>query len=507
MNKLALIVLDGWGLGEPGEHNGIHMAHTPFFDHLWENYPHTILQASGEFVGLPEGQIGGSEVGHMTIGAGKILYTELVRISRSLKMLDSEESILFNPDFLNLIALAKKRQLHLIGMISTGGVHSHQDYFFNLLRVLKSEGAMSPYIHFISDGRDTMPNSGIESARTLLRLINELDFGNVVTLSGRFYSMDRDNNFDRTERAVDLIVEGNRSGENVIPACDNSLEKAFQESYAAGVTDEFIEPVVIDAEYSGIQEDEPLFFFNFRSDRMKQIITVLAQRAPTSDIVTLTQYDKEYMFPVLFDKQRISNTLGEILSKQNLTQLRAAETEKYAHVTYFFNGGVEVVFDGELRSLSKSNLVKHDQMPQMKAKEITEQVRANVHEKHPDFILVNFANPDMVGHTGNVPAIIAGVETVDAQLKNLSEYLLSEGYVCCITADHGNADIMFDLETQEPHTAHTLNPVPFIVYSNNHTAIGLNQSEGNGLSMIAGTILDLMEVPYSKKDFESLILS
>ncbi len=512
MNKLALIILDGWGIGEEKENNAIFRARTPFFDYLWENYPHTILQASGEYVGLPEGQIGGSEVGHMTIGAGKVLFTELVRISRSLKNPNSEEGILFNTNFLNLLEIAKEKPLHLVGMISTGGVHSHEDYFFDLLRVLKSEGAQSPFIHFISDGRDTMPNSGIESARRLLSVLKELEFGKVVTLSGRYYAMDRDNNMDRTQRAAQLMIEGNKSEENILAADASQvtpLEQAFHQSYTKNITDEFIEPIVVDPDFTGIAQNDAVCFFNFRSDRMKQLISTMATLSPTAGITTMTQYDKSYEFPVLFEKQNVSNTLGELLASRGLSQLRAAETEKYAHVTYFFNGGVEVVFDGELRSLSKSNLVKHDQMPEMKAKEITEQVRLNVEEKKPDFILVNFANPDMVGHTGNVDAVITGVETVDAQLKNLTEFLSAQGYLCCITADHGNADIMYDLITGEPHTAHTLNPVPFVVYDPNNAEIKkvkLDQTESNGLSMIAGTVLDLMDVPDLQHEFKSLIV-
>ncbi|MDQ3099035.1 MAG: 2,3-bisphosphoglycerate-independent phosphoglycerate mutase [bacterium] len=510
MNKLALIILDGWGIGENTDNNAIFKANTPFFDSIWGKYPHTILQASGEYVGLPEGQIGGSEVGHITIGAGRVLYQELPRINRSLRFKDSQEGIMFNANFLTMLDQAKHNALHLIGLISTGGVHSHEEHLLLLLRILKEEGALNPYIHFISDGRDTGPNSGIESARRLQESLEELQFGKIVTLSGRFYAMDRDNNLNRTERAVRLIVDGTKSDENSIEPSENPLEAAFHESYRNDVTDEFIEPVILDKSYSGVQQGEPIFFWNFRSDRMKQLITAIQPRTLLSPILTMTQYDKSYTFPVLFEKQRVADTLGELLSKKGLTQLRAAETEKYAHVTYFFNGGVEVVFDGEVRSLAESNKVKHDEMPQMKAREIREQVQDAISEKHPDFILVNFANPDMVGHTGNFAAVVEGVETVDAQLKNLTEYLLSEDYICCITADHGNADIMYDLTTGEPHTAHTLNPVPFIVYSRDSQVLSnlkLDQTEANGLSMIAGTVLDLMKIPDLNHEFESLINS
>lgn len=510
MNKLALIILDGWGIGEHSDNNAIFKANTPFFDSVWENYPHTILQASGEYVGLPEGQIGGSEVGHITIGAGRVLYQELPRINRSLRKRDSQEGILLNPNFLSMIEEAKHKPLHLIGLVSTGGVHSHEEHLFLLLEILKSEGALSPIIHFISDGRDTGPNSGIESARRLQKKIDELGFGKVVTLCGRFYAMDRDKNLDRTERAVRLIIDGNRSDENIFDYNNRTLDEALSHNYKKEVTDEFIEPMILDPEYEGIEEGSPIFFWNFRSDRMKQLVTAIQPRLPLSPITTMTQYDKSYSFSVLFDKQRVSDTLGELLSKKGLTQLRAAETEKYAHVTYFFNGGVEVIFDGEVRSLAESNKVKHDEMPQMKAREIREQVQSTIDQKHPDFILVNFANPDMVGHTGNFEAVIEGVETVDSQLQNLTDYLTSQGYVCCITADHGNADIMYDLSTGEPHTAHTLNPVPFVVYCPNNEEIKkikLDQNESNGLSMIAGTVLDLMDIPDLQHEFQTLLTS
>jgi 2,3-bisphosphoglycerate-independent phosphoglycerate mutase len=505
MRKAALIILDGWGMSDETENNGIHLAATPFFDYLWEHFPHTRLQASGEYVGLPEGQIGGSEVGHLTIGAGRVIYTELPRISKALLHKDENDGILNNPLFRELIHRARQKPIHLIGLVSTGGVHSHEEHLFSLLDILKEQNCMSPYIHFISDGRDTAPRSSLESAQKLLSRLSSLSFGKVVDLSGRFYAMDRDKNFDRTNQAADVMLHG--SPGTVTPSI--GLLEAIQASHANEITDEFIAPVVLDSSFAGIADGDALLFFNFRSDRMKQLISVISEKRPSSSIFTMTQYDASYKFPVLFEKHQIKDTLGEILSKYNLKQLRATETEKYAHVTYFFNGGVEIVFDGEIRSLTQSNKVRHDQIPEMKTKEITEQVRDIVTTEDPEFVLINFANPDMVGHTGNIPAIITGVETVDSQLKQICETLTSRNYVCFITADHGNAEVMYDLTTHEPHTAHTMNPVPFIVYDPHHPemqSLRIDQNPSNGLSMIAGTVLEVMDVPGMQHTFESLIV-
>ena len=511
MRKLALIILDGWGIGEQKPNNAIHIAQTPFFDSIWNTYPKTILQASGEFVGLPQGQIGGSEVGHLTIGAGRVIYQELPRINRSLQNLDSNESILNIVNFKKLIDYSKKSQLHLIGQISPGGVHSHQEQLFRILEILKKNGCQSPYIHFISDGRDTSPHIGVETAKLLLSKIKELEFGKVVTLIGRYYAMDRDKNFDRTQRALDLYLEPHADTKHILHSDQTSedidLTHAFDHYYEKDITDEFIEPTLIDHSFKGIRNGEPIFFFNFRSDRMKQLVTKISGQLPASNIFTLTQYDKSYTFDIIFEKRSIDNTFGEILSKQNLTQLKSAETEKFPHVTYFFNGGVEVVFDGELRSLAPSNKVKHDLMPEMKADEIRTNILHHLEQHSPEFILVNFANPDMVGHTGNFKAVVKGVEKVDDELKRLCDFLTSKGYICCITADHGNADIMYDLVTQEPHTAHTLNPVPFIVYDplyKSKLTLQLSQLPENGLSKIAGTLFDLMELQ-RPESFESLI--
>jgi 2,3-bisphosphoglycerate-independent phosphoglycerate mutase len=321
--------------------------------------------------------------------------------------------------------------------------------------------------------------------------------------------MYRYHNWDRTQKALDLFLKGTSELDYpMTPHFYENITTAIKTSHAQNVTDEFIVSARIDPTFKGIHPEEPLFFFNFRSDRMKQLISKMAELLPNNPIVTMTRYDKNYGFDVVFEKESITNTVGEILSGLNMTQLRATETEKFPHVTYFFNGGVEVTFKGELRSLAESNKVKHDQMPEMQAERIANNIRKQVETDHPDFILVNFANPDMVGHTGNFQAVVTGVQKVDAELKELTDYLTSKGYICCITADHGNADIMYDLETNEPHTAHTLNPVPFIIYdplNKNNQKLTLDHNPANGLSKIAGTVFDLMEIKKQKHDFDTLI--
>ncbi len=513
MRKLALIILDGWGIGEEKPNNAIHIAKTPFFDQIWSHYPHTQLQASGQYVGLPKGQIGGSEVGHLTIGAGRVMYQQLPRINNSIESAEGSNGILNIHNFAKFLEIAKQKTTHLVGLISPGGVHSHEDHLIKLLVIMKKFGCHPPVIHFISDGRDTSPTSGIKSAHRLVKHLKELEFGSIATLSGRFYAMDRDRNMDRTGMAVNIIA-GNRIGKthsrhNSLKTYD-SLINSFEEAYESKTTDEFILPVKIDPHYSGISYDEAIFFFNFRSDRMKQLIVALQEKTslPNDRIFTMTKYDKSYQYEVIFEKETVSDTIGEVLSKLNMKQLKAAETEKAPHVTYFFNGGVEQIFHGEVRTVAESNKVRHDEMPEMKTVEIHKNIIREVLTHHPEFILVNFANPDMVGHTGNFNAVVHGVESVDRELKKLCDFLTSHNYICLITADHGNADIMYDLETKEPHTAHTLNPVPFIIYdpasrSNQH--LKLKQHPSNGLSLIAGTALELMEIKHKHDHFSSLI--
>ncbi len=514
MRKLALIILDGWGIGEEKPNNAIYMAKTPFFDHLWKNYPHTQLQASGEYVGLPEGQIGGSEVGHLTIGAGRVMYQQLPRINKSIESAENSDGIMNIKNFTSFLEMSKHKTTHLIGLISPGGVHSHENHLIRLLTIMKQFGSKPPIIHFITDGRDTSPTSGLKSAHKLIKHLREMDFGTIATLSGRFYAMDRDRNMDRTSQAI-KVVKGKYNSKpihhtNRIKTYE-TLVNAISNNYNNKTTDEFITPTLIDQNYPGTSPDDIMFFFNFRSDRMKQLITELekATKIPHNHFFTMTKYDKSYPYKVIFEKETISDTIGEVLSKLNLKQLKAAETEKAPHVTYFFNGGVEQIFQGELRTVAESNKVRHDQLPEMKSAEIHKNIVKEVMTHHPEFILVNFANPDMVGHTGNFKAVVRGVESVDHELKSLCKFLSDNHYICLITADHGNADIMYDLETKEPHTAHTLNPVPFVIYDPIHhdiNRIKLRHNPSNGLSLIAGTALELMEIPHKHEHFQSLVI-
>jgi len=500
MKKVALIVLDGWGVGENKENNAIYMAKPKFFNHLITNYPNTKLQASGELVGLPKGQIGGSEVGHLTMGAGKVLTESLTRINLAFSDQSGVNNILHIPTFQQFIKNAQQKPAHLIGLISDGGVHSHINHLFSLLKIMKQQNCLSPNIHFISDGRDTPTQSGIIFAQQLLQLINQLKFGKVVTLLGRFFAMDRDNNLDRTKKAVSNILGESISIHLV------GLIKAFENSYQQQITDEFIEPIVVDQDYSRVNDNEPFFFFNFRADRMRQLISMLKEKLPDSSFFTMTRYGDDYPYKVIFEKEKVDITLGKIISDHGLYQLRAAETEKAPHVTYFFNGGTEVVYKNEHRIICSSNKVKHDVMPEMKAKEITDNVIDFVTKKSPDFILVNYANSDMVGHTGNFPAIITAIQTLDRELERLCSYLIKQDYICVITADHGNSDLTYDLKTKEINTAHTLNPVPFIIYSSgNKYQLKPIEIVSFGLSDVAGTILDLMKIEKPKKEFNSLL--
>lgn len=510
MQKLALIILDGFGMAHEDEYNAIHLANMPFFKTVWQQYPHTLLQASGEYVGLPQGQIGGSEVGHLTIGAGRVLYQDLVRVDKGFAEPMGEFGVLKNEEFLKFIETSKEKSAHIIGLVSAGGIHSYDTHLHQLLEIMKQQGCKEPMVHFISDGRDTPPTSGKESAKKLITKIKELNFGKIVTINGRYNAMDRDKNYDRTYKATELIMYG-KSVEKVIDAhWSENVVKAFDNSYEKGITDEFIEPILVDSTYTGIENGAPLYFFNFRSDRMKQIVTELHEKLPDSLVFTMTQYDKEYDFAhVIFGKLTVTNTLGEIISKQGLKQLRSAETDKIPHVSYFFNGGVEVVFPGEIRAFIQSNRVVHYTMPEMKAKEIANAVIDNAQKEDPAFILVNFANSDLVGHSGMIPPTIKAVETVDREMQRLCNFLTDNGYVVIITADHGNADIMFNPITQQPVTSHTMSPVPFVVYDPKKYIsknIQLDQNRTNGLSKVAGTVLELMELPKPDKDFESLLI-
>jgi 2,3-bisphosphoglycerate-independent phosphoglycerate mutase len=505
MKKLALIILDGWGIGEKNENNAIFVAKTPFIDSVWTNFPHTTLQASHEYVGLPHGQLGGSEVGHLTIGAGRIFFQDLPRINNAFDdPYDQKTGILGNHTFREFVALAKSQPVHLIGLVSSGGIHSHQDHLHKLLEIMKDESCKAPIIHFISDGRDTLPKSGINYAKLLLEKINQLGgYGKIVDVTGRFYAMDRDNNWDRIEKAVQVMgyAQSEKKKQDILTS--------FEDNYRDGLTDEMQEATLVDADFHGIANGEPIFFFDFRSDRMKQIVKKLHDNFPSNPTFTMTQYDKDFPYPVLFEKQRLTETLGEVISRACIPQIRAAETDKIPHVTYFFNGGVETTFQGEHHVFVESTKTTYDKTPEMRASAIVDGVIAKINE-FPDigFGVINFANADLVGHFGVFGAVIKACETVDKELKRLCEYLTQKGFVCVITSDHGNADEMVDTTTGQPKTSHTLNPVPFMIYAPNHLElqkISLDQNEANGLSKIAGTILEIMELKKPDHDYDSLI--
>lgn len=504
MRKLALIILDGWGVGKKNQTNAIYVAKTPFMDKISAEYPYTQLQASHEYVGLPHGQIGGSEVGHLTIGAGRVFFQDLPRISRSLdNPQDPAEGIIQKHTFQEFLMIAKAKTVHLIGMVSPGGIHSHQDHLHKLLEIMHEQGCLSPIIHFISDGRDTLPQSGATYAKLLIDKMHELQYGKVVDVTGRFYAMDRDTNWDRTAKAVEVMAYGKGVKEK------QNLLSAFADNYAEGLSDEMQEATRVDREFSGIKEGEPLFFFDFRSDRMKQIVTKIHELFPRNPTFTMTQYDKSFPYPVFFEKQQLSETLGEVISKEGIHQVRAAETDKIPHVTYFFNGGVEQVFEGEEHIFMESTKLTYDKTPEMRAKDIVDGVIKRMEEK-PEigFGVINFANADLVGHFGVFESVVRACETVDRELERLCEYLTNKGFVCVVTADHGNADEMVDEATGQPKTSHTLNPVPFIIYAPNHPELQnltLDQNPDNGLSKIAGTILDLMQIRRPAHDYESLI--
>ena len=432
------MILDGWGCAPPGPGNAVELADTPVFDRLWAEYPHTTLKASGEAVGLPEGQMGNSEVGHLTIGSGRVLDQDLQRINRAIE----DGSFFENPALKG--AFDKGGDVHLLGLVSHGGVHSHIDHVKALLRFAPER----TWIHAFTDGRDVSPHSAEHD-------LAELQVERISTVAGRYYAMDRDQRQERTQRAYDAIVEG--KGERA----DDPVA-AVRASYEQDVTDEFIEPVVIDGR-PRLTKDDAAIFFNFRPDRARQLTEKLLEAG--FDLTTMTRYRKDFDCPVAFAELEVKETLAEVLAEHDLRQLHVAETEKYAHVTYFFNGGEEHEFPGETRILvpSPREVDTYDQKPEMSADEVAERFCRALEEGGYSFAVVNFANPDMVGHSGVIPAVVEAVETADRCLGQVVETVQRLGGVLLITADHGNAEQMLEADGTSPHTAHTTNPVPLIV--------------------------------------------
>ena len=486
-----LMILDGFGINEKEEGNAVKMANIPNIKRILKQYPNTILHTSGLDVGLPEGQMGNSEVGHTNIGAGRIVYQELTRITKSI-----EDGDFFSiPELVTAIENCKKNhsKLHIMGLVSDGGVHSHQRHLFALLELAKRKDFEDVYVHCFLDGRDTPPASAEGYLAELEAKMSEKGVGKIATIMGRFYAMDRDKRWNRIQKAYDAMVKG--EGEKA-----SSASVAIENSYQKEVFDEFVVPTVIcnnDKPVAKIEENDSVIFFNFRPDRAREITRAIVDEEFDgfereyfkTNFVTFTNYDETIKnVSVAFKKDEIKNTFGEIISKHGMTQLRIAETEKYAHVTFFFNGGEEKQYEGEDRILIPSPKVEtYDMKPEMSAFEVTENVLNAIHSRKYDSIILNFANPDMVGHTGNVEAVIKALESLDGCVEKIVEAIEEEHGILLITADHGNCEQMIDYKTGEPHTAHTTNPVPLVLVGKDDVKL----KEGR-LADLAPTMLDLI---------------
>lgn len=500
---LILIIMDGFGINESDYGNAIHAANKPNIDRLFARWPKTQIGASGMDVGLPDGQMGNSEVGHTNIGAGRIVYQELTRITKTMQ----EGGFAKNEAFTAAVENCRKNgsALHLMGLLSDGGVHSHNSHLYGLLRMAKEAGLTEVYVHCFMDGRDVPPSSGKDYVEELIAKMEEIGVGRIATVMGRYYAMDRDNRWERVGKAYDAMV--NREGDHF--ACGVCAMKA---SYENGVTDEFVVPAVIEGG-APIQANDSVIFFNFRPDRAREITRTLVDdnftgfarkngRFPLY-FVCMTQYDATMPnVDVAFKPQSLTNTFGEYISKNGLKQLRIAETEKYAHVTFFFNGGVEATFPGEDRALINSpKVATYDLKPEMSAYEVCDEVVSRINSDKYDVIILNYANCDMVGHTGVFDAAKAAVEAVDACVGRTVDAILAKGGVALITADHGNADKMYEPDGS-PFTAHTTNPVPFVV-----CGMDVKLREGGRLADIAPTMLEILDLPKPvEMDGESLFV-
>ncbi len=504
MNKTptTLIIMDGFGMAGSGLGNAVRAAKTPRLDQFFQEFAHTELQASGLDVGLPEGQMGNSEVGHTNIGAGRVVFQDLPRITKSI----ADGDFFTNPAYCHAMDACKENgtSLHLMGLLSDGGVHSHLSHLFALLKMAKERGLEKVYIHAFLDGRDVSPTSGVDFVSETVEKCREIGVGKIATVMGRYYAMDRDKRWDRVEQAYDAMVYGESASFNPVPVA------AVKDSYAAGITDEFMEPVVCDADGT-ISDNDSVIFFNFRPDRAREITRTLVdpdfdgftrQTFPLT-FVCNTEYDATMPnVEVAFPRVSVHNGLGEYLSQMGMTQLRIAETEKYAHVTFFFNGGSETVFPGEDRVLVPSpKVATYDFQPEMSAPEVTAKCVERIESGAYDVIILNFANCDMVGHTGVYEAAVKAVETVDECVGKVVDATLKMGGIAMITADHGNAEQMAEPDGS-PMTAHTTNPVPFIL-----CGAGSELRSGGRLADIAPTILDVMGLACPEEmDGKSLII-
>lgn len=503
MKKVALLILDGWGLGDGSKSDAIAQAKTPFVSSLYEKYPHSTLKTSGEDVGLPEGQMGNSEVGHLNIGAGRIVYQDLALINKAIR----EKTIDKNPGLIKAFEYAKQnhRALHFIGLVSEGGVHSSQAHLHYLCDLAKANGLENIFIHAFTDGRDTDPKSGLNYLRSLEKHLiftegEGVHFAKIASVIGRYYAMDRDKRWERVKLAYDLLTKGEgKKTQNILQEIENS--------YKENVTDEFIKPIV-KTDASGnpigiIKEDDVVICFNFRTDRCREITQVLTQTDLSEHkmhtiplyYVTMTNYDARFKnIHILYDKDNLVNTLGEVLEKTGKKQIRIAETEKYPHVTFFFSGGREKEFIGEKRIMVPSpKVATYDLKPEMSAVELTDAILPELQKGEVDFICMNYANADMVGHTGDYNAVLKAVETVDACTKRVVETGLENGYSFIIIADHGNSDFMINPDGS-PNTAHTTNPVPCILIDKDHKHV-----KNGKLADIAPTILKIMGISVPKE--------
>lgn len=492
-----LLILDGWGHRDESEHNAINAAHTPHWDALWRDCPHTLITTSGTAVGLPEGQMGNSEVGHMNLGAGRIVYQNLTRIDKAIE----DGSFYENEVLVGAVdkAVTGNKAVHILGLLSPGGIHSSEDQILAMIELAKQRGAGRIYLHAFLDGRDTPPRSALASLQKASARLAECSDGRIVSLVGRYYAMDRDNRWDRVQAAYDLLTLG------VAPFCCATPEEALQAAYDRGEDDEFVKATSIadsPEEAIRIEDGDSVIYMNFRSDRARQLTRAFTDpdfegferkaRPALADLVTLTEYAADIQAPCAYPPQAMDNVLGEYLERQGRTQLRIAETEKYAHVTFFFSGGREQPFQGETRELIPSpQVATYDLKPEMSAFEVTDKLVAAIRGGTYDAIICNYANGDMVGHTGSFDAAVKAVEALDVCLGRIAEAIRETDSQCLITADHGNVEQMVDSESGQPLTSHTSGPVPLVYVGSGPWRF---TTEGS-LCDIAPTMLALMEIP------------
>ena len=505
--RVLLCIMDGWGVSTAGhpEHDATMSACPVNVPALMKNEPSTLISADGEFVGLPEGQMGNSEVGHLNLGAGRIVYQDLSKINRSIK----DGSFYTNEKFINAIEYAKKNSssLHIYGLVSTGGVHSSLEHLKALIKLASDSGLTKVFVHAFLDGRDTPPSSACEYLAEIENELKKYNLPKIASVIGRYWVMDRDNRWDRVQKAYNCLVLGDAE-------TANSAVEAVQASYAKGETDEFVQPTIIDGQDSRIKDNDSIIFFNYRPDRAREISKAIAfadfdgferkKVAKNLFYTTMTSYDSTFTFPVAFEKTKMTNILGDVLEANGIHQFRTAETEKYAHVTFFFNGGIEQPQEHEERKLVASpKVATYDLQPEMSAYEVCDNVLEALENEDNRFILVNFANPDMVGHTGIIEAAEKACKVVDECVGKIVEKCRENNVTMLLTADHGNAETMVDEETGKPQTAHTTNKVPLVLINAKE---GVELKSGGALSNVAPTILELFGIEKPKEmDCESLI--